>query len=165
MKLICSFPLGGFRVNFRQTLHEALKMAISCGQPDWQLSSLAQICELSFPQALIPTVERLYIQIGFLQLYWKDNIENSQWLELFHPFTAVKLSQELVSRIAPVLQELVGERVTEALPALQALFLEEPLPSGSVQDANGQFVAARQLAGHPIAVYRLSLVLCKGRAE
>ena len=144
-------------VNFRQTRHEALKMEISCGQSDWQLSSLAQICSLSFPQALIPTVERLYIQIGFLQLYWKDDIEISQWLELFHPLTGVKhlyLSQELVPRIAPVLQELVRERMTEVLPALQVLFLEEPLPSGPVQEAIGQFVAARQLASHPIAVYR-----------
>jgi len=35
--------------------------------------------------------------------------------------------------------------VTEVLPALQTLFLEEKLPSGPIQDAIGQFVAERQL--------------------
>ena len=113
--------------------------------------------QLDLPQALIPTVKSLYIQSRFLQLHWQDDIESSQWLELFYPFTAVKdlyLFREFVPRIAPVLQELVGERVTEVLPALQNLFLEEPLPSGHVQEIIGQFVDARQLAGHPIAISR-----------
>ena len=64
------------------------------------------------------------------------------------------LYSEFTPRIAPTLQELVGERVTDVLPALKNLFLEEPLPSGPVQERIGQFVAARQLAGHPIAVSR-----------
>ena len=88
---------------------------------------------------------------------WQDDIESSQWLELLHPFTSVKalyLSWEFVPRIAPTLQELVGERVVEVLPALQGLFIEELLPPGPVQEAIGKFVAARQLAGHPIAISR-----------
>jgi hypothetical protein len=138
-------------VIFPQAFDGALELAISCRQPDWQLSSLAQ----SFPQALIPMVERLYIRLGFPRLYRQDNIDSSQWLELFHPFTAVKhlyLSQESVPSITAVLQELVGERVTEVLPALQVLYLEKPLSSGPVQEAIGQFVAERQLAGHPIII-------------
>ena len=100
-------------------------------------------------------MEHLYIQIGSPQVHWQDDIESSQWLELFHPFTVMKhlyLSQELAPRIAPVLQDVVGESVTEVLPALQALFLEEPLPSASAQEGIVQFVAARQLSGYPIAV-------------
>ena len=62
------------------------------------------------------------------------------------------LSWELTPSIAPALQELVGERVLEVLPALQSLFLEELHPSGPVHEAIGKFVAARQLAGHPIIV-------------
>ncbi len=54
--------------------------------------------------------------------------------------------------IAPALQELIGERVTEVLPALQTLFLEEDHLLGPVQEAIGKFVATRQLAGHPIIV-------------
>jgi hypothetical protein len=56
--------------------------------------------------------------------------------------------------IAAALKELVGERVTEVLPALQTLVLEEPLPSGPVRETIERFVAARQLAGRPIVIYR-----------
>ena len=56
-------------------------------------------------------------------------------------------------RIAPTLQELVGGRATEVLPALQTLSLQGTLPSG-VQETIDKFVAARELAGHPIAVSR-----------
>jgi hypothetical protein len=70
--------------------------------------------------------------------------------------TAVKrlyLSQELAPRIAPALQELVHEeRVAEVLPTLQTLFLQETLPAVPVQEAIDDFVAARQLTSHPIAV-------------
>ena len=148
------FSYGYVSVIFPQTSDGTLEMAILRKRSDWQLWSLTQICDSSFPQALL-MVEHLYIQDRIPQIFWQDDIESSHWLELLHAFTAVKelyLSQELVPRIAPFLQELVGERVTEVLPALQALFLEEPLPSGPVQEAIGKFVAARQLAGHPIAV-------------
>ena len=58
------------------------------------------------------------------------------------------------AHVAPVLQELVEERVTDVLPALENLFLEELNPSGPVQEAVGQFVAARQLLDHPVVVSR-----------
>jgi hypothetical protein len=44
--------------------------------------------------------------------------------------------------------------MTEVLPALETLFLEEPLPSGPVWNTVEQFVASRQFAGHPIVVSR-----------
>jgi hypothetical protein len=103
-------------------------------------------------------VEHLYILEKKLSgPRWQDDIESSQWFELLLPFTAVKclyISSEFTPRIAPTLQELVGERVTEVLPALQTLFLEETMPSGPMQEAIEQWVAARQLAGHPVAVSR-----------
>jgi len=89
------------------------------------------------------------------KLKWQDDIEYSQWLELFHPFTGVKnlyLSKKFAPRIAPSLQELVGGRTTEVLPALQSLFLEELRSSGPVEEAIGKFVAARQLSNHPVAI-------------
>jgi hypothetical protein len=133
-----------------------LEIRILCGQPDWELSALAQVCTSSFPQALIPTVEKLYIlESRIAELSWQVDIETSQWLELLRSFVAVKgfyLCKKFAPRIAPTLQELVGERVTEVLPTLQGLFLEELHPSGPVQERIDQFVAARQLASHPIAV-------------
>jgi hypothetical protein len=58
---------------------------------------------------------------------WQGDIENTLWLELLRPFAAVKnlyLCKELVPRIAPALQELVGGRTTEVLPGLEGIFLE-----------------------------------------
>jgi hypothetical protein len=78
-------------------------------------------------------------------------------LELFRPFTTVKnlyLTREIVPRIAPTLQELVGERVTEVLPNLQNIFLEDLQESESVQgpESMRQFIAARQLSSRPMAI-------------
>ena len=147
-----------FGTPMKLPMDRALKLTISCTQPDQQLASLAQVCSSSFPQALVSAVEHLYIIEGrYSGLHWQDDIENSQWLELLHPFTSVKslyISEEFVLRIAPALQGVVGERVTEVLPALQSLFLGEKLLSGSVQEAFERFIAARQLANHPISISR-----------
>ena len=135
-----------------RTFSGRISLGISCRQSDWQLSSLAQVCSSSFPEAFISTVEHLYIyEQKYWQPRWQDDIEDSQWLEVLHPFTAVKhlyLSREFVSRIAPALQELSGE----VLPSLQNILLEDLHSSGPVHGAIGKFVAARQLAGHHIAV-------------
>ena len=136
-----------------------LELGISCTQSDWQLSFLAQVCSSSLTQALIPTVERLYIRSGFQGPDWQDDIESGQWLELFQPFVATKdlyISSEFTPSIAPAMKELVGDGVIEVLPALQTLFLEEPwdepLPLGPTQEAIKNFAAARQLAGHSLAI-------------
>jgi hypothetical protein len=53
-------------------------------------------------------------------------IENTLWLELLLPFTAVEklyLSDEFWPGIAAALQELVGARIAEFLPSLQNIFL------------------------------------------
>jgi hypothetical protein len=147
------------RVTLPQTFDESLELTISCSQLDWQLSSLAQVCSSSFPQVLIPAVENLYICDGRSSKgLWQGDIENSQWLELLCPFTGVKslyLSREFGPRIAPALQELVGERVTEVLPALEKLYLEDELhTSGPLQEAIWPFYYARLFCGHPIVLPR-----------
>jgi len=40
----------------------------------------------------------------------------------------------------------------EVLPALQSIFLPESSLSGPVKEALAQFLAARQLSGHPVAL-------------
>jgi hypothetical protein len=104
------------------------------------------------------TVEDLYIErhYYYLSLVWKnDAIENTLWLQLLLPFTAVKnlyLSKQFAPGIAAALQELVGTRITEVLPCLQNIFVEKLRPSGPFQENIGQFVAARRLSDHPIAI-------------
>ena len=122
---------------------------------DRQLLSVAQVCTSCLPPLTI--LQDLFI---YEQLHqdWNDNIENGLWLQLLHPFTAVKnlyLSKEVALRIGSALQdsELAEGGTTEVLPALQNLFLEgleswEPV----VQEGIAMFVAARQVASRPIAV-------------
>ena len=118
---------------------------------------MAQVCSSSFPQVLIRMVEHLHISDGKYRRppLWQDDIEGSQWVEALRPFTALKdlhVSREFLPSMAPAFQELAGECVTEVLPALQSIFLEEPHPSGPVREAMDKFVAARHLVGHPITV-------------
>ena len=135
-------------------------LGMSCRHSYWQLSFLTQICSLSSSQGFISraAVESIYIlEDEYLPPRWYDDIEGSQWLELLRPFTAAKtlnISRDFTPCFAPALQELVGERATEVLPALETLLLEETPSSGPVQEAIEKFVAARQLASHPIAVSR-----------
>ena len=62
------------------------------------------------------------------------------------------ISDKIALRIGPALQELVERRATEVLPALDNIFLEGFESLGRVQKGIGQFVAARQVASHPVAV-------------
>ena len=151
-------------VNVSFTTHDGrLKLTVSCGKSDWQLSSLAQVCSASFPQALISTVEHLYIEQyhmfvvgGHYNFDNFDDIESSQWLELLRPFTAVKhlyITPKSTPGIASALAGLVAETVTEVLPALQTVFLDT-LPSKPIQEAIIKFAAARQLFSHPITLSR-----------
>jgi hypothetical protein len=148
--------------------YEGLNVKISITDLDWQISSLEQVFTSCLPP--LSMLKDLYI---FGDSYWqpnsdgqKGNIENAQkskqnkventlWLELLHPFTAVRnlyLSEEIAPRIVSALQELVGSRTTEVLPILENIFLEGLQPSGTVQEAVGQFVAARQVTTRPIAI-------------
>ncbi|KAI0000697.1 hypothetical protein BJV74DRAFT_986397 [Russula compacta] len=128
----------------------SLSLTCSCNDSDWQLSSVAQFCTSSFPS--LSAVECLDI---YESRSWEPHgMENIQWMELLHPFTAIKdlrLSEELVVRVVEALQGLARESVTNVLPALQNLFLEGVKPSDLLHEAIAQFVAARQLAGHPVA--------------
>ena len=133
-----------------------LEISISCAEPDWQLSSIEQVCNSSL--SALSMVEVLYIVHGYWRLVWKnDAIENTLWLQLLLPFTAVKnlyLSTESAPGIAAALQELVGARITEVLPSLQNIFVEGPRvePPGPLQENIGQIAAARQQSGHPITI-------------
>lgn len=152
---IVYFSYFAVEVEFARILDKVLKLEVSCRSSDWQLSSVAQVCSSLSP--LTSSVEHLYVDDRGedLKLFCDDEMENSQWLELLHPFASLKalyLSRGNAPRVAAALQDLVGERTTEVLPALQRVFMEELHPSGPVQESIDNFIAARQLSGHPIAV-------------
>ena len=128
-------------------------LRISCRELDWQLSSMAQVVTSFIPS--IYMVQHLYIYGPRYQ--WQYDMENMEWLELFHPFTEVKnfyFSWESAPYIAFALEELVGGRTMEVLPILQNLFLEGREPSGPIPEGVEKFVAARQLSNYTITVSR-----------
>ena len=131
-----------------------LKVKILCRGLDWQLSSLEQLCTSCLPS--LSKLEDLYIyEDPDSQPLWKDDIENGLWLQLLHPFTAVKnlfLSEQFALRVEPALQVLTEGRTMEVLPALQNIFLDRLDSPGPAQEGIGTFVAARRVASHPITV-------------
>ena len=70
-----------FDDNFARVIHhqnwsEILEIVISCREPDWQLSSIEQVCNSSL--RLLSTADVLYIEHAYGQLVWKDDaIENT----------------------------------------------------------------------------------------
>ena len=146
-------------------IHRTAKFALSSqnsGHPELIVKTLWSDRQLSSPKHVwtslppLSTSEDLYIyENPFSSVEWQDNIEIMAWLELLRAFTAVKnlyISEQFAPSIAPALQELISGRTTEVLPALENIFLEGFEPSGYVQEGIEQFIAARQVVGHPIAV-------------
>ena len=129
---------------------------ISCAESKWRVSSLPQVC-ISFSPSLY-AVENLYIyQHQYSEPKWRDEeIEDTEWLDLFRPFTIVKnlyICELFAPRIVPTLQVLIEEGITEVLPVLQNIFLEGFQLSEPAEDDTGQFVAAQQLSSHTVTVY------------
>ena len=141
------------RINLPQS-SRVLSFEILCTDVRWQISSMGHVCTSCLPP--FSTLEDLYISVRQdSRSLLPDNTENTQWLELLRPFASVMnlyLSGQVLQRIVPALQELVGARTMEVLPTLQNIFLEELQPPGHVQEGIGKFVSMRQVAGHPIAV-------------
>ena len=149
-------------VNFSShaSLGEGLNLTVEilCKGLDWQLSSLERVCTSCLPP--LSTLEDLYFYDStYLQPDRKDDIDNELWVELLRPFSAVKnlyLAKDVASHVASVFQELVEGRMREVLPmilpTLRKILLREIESSGPVQEGIVQFVAARQVAGHPITV-------------
>ena len=124
-----------------------------------QISSLQQVFTLCLLPHSTVTSENLYIYEKIPSVWLEDDIEDTLRLEILRPFTAVKnlyLSEKIASNIAPALQQLVGDRTTEVLPALEKISLEGLRPRGPVQKGIRTFIAARQPSGHPIVVSPLS---------
>ena len=138
----------------KNRIPSSFEIRISCKEPDWQLSSIEQVCNSSLPA--FSMVGDLYIEQNNSKLVWNENaIENSLWLEVLLPFTAVKnlyLSKKSAPGIEAALQELVGGTMTEVLPSLQNIFVMGLEESGSIRENIGQFINARKLSNRPIAI-------------
>ena len=147
-----SFSSNGASVELSSETHDRLLLEISCRQADWQLSSVVQFCGMSLHP--VATSENLTVTIdsGNPRHLGRFDIEHSQWEELLYPFTNVKnlyLAEDVGLHITTALQGLVGESVTQVLPALQRLFITGLEPTQEVAES---FTAARQCLGRPVAI-------------
>ncbi|KAH9971501.1 hypothetical protein BGW80DRAFT_1460462 [Lactifluus volemus] len=138
-----------FWARSRSSINESLSFKILCRAVDWQVSSVAQICnQLSF---ILSSIDQLNIDnIGSIQ---QVDMDDTQWLELLQPFTAVQtlqiLSDDIESLVVPALRGLSGELATQVLPALEELQLSAYRAS---QRYNWPFIIARQRSDHPVIV-------------
>jgi hypothetical protein len=131
-----------------------LSLGVSCGRINRQLDSMALICGQLSP--FLSSIERLYLIAYNTELHGKGDMESTQILEIFQPFTTIRslyITAILLPFITPALQELIGESATEVLPNLRDLSLEGSAISDSIQEDIKAFTEARRLSGRPVAVY------------
>ncbi|KAI9508071.1 hypothetical protein F5148DRAFT_1368020 [Russula earlei] len=141
--------------NFRETRESlGLSLATWCRDLNRQLSLLAQLCSSSLRLSTLVQLDIVDPVDSISQLH--QNVNTSQWLELLELFTAVKdlrLANQVAPHVCRALDELAEGRVAGVLPALQNIFLGGLQPTEPVPKFIEGFVAARQLSGHPVAVY------------
>ncbi|KAH9059957.1 hypothetical protein EDB87DRAFT_1684214 [Lactarius vividus] len=129
-----------------------LRLQISCEQLDWQLSSMAQVCDQFSP---------FLFHINNLRIHatqspsGQDVVDDEQWLELFRTFcgaTDFRVANELVTAILRALG-LADGRPATLLPSLRHLHIENPIAMDeSSWGALLSFVTLRSRASYPIQV-------------
>ncbi|KAH9965383.1 hypothetical protein BC827DRAFT_1184257 [Russula dissimulans] len=125
-------------------VHGQSHIVISCKELDWQVSSLAQICDHASP--VLSYVERLCVGSAPPSSRQGNDMdmESTQWLELFHPFGGVKVLEVtglLGPTVTSALQQITEEPESSVFPALRHIHLDGTHSSGSIE----QFFAARQI--------------------
>lgn len=134
----------------RRNLGE-LFLVISGGPLDWQLSSTTQIFTQLSP--LLSNVKVLAFGKYPSAPAVEEDVDPTQWLELFQPFRSVwnvRVTEKLVPDVALALGGLSDDAAPGVLPALITLTLEGHRDHPFVQDAAQRFVAQRQILGRRI---------------
>lgn len=133
-------------------------LEISCGQSDWQLLCMAQICN-HLPASLLGVgdvgVNTTRPSSG------QDDVDREQWLEVIRPFRSANrfyVAGKLAADIVHALRAADGEPVT-VLPALQHFYVQVPVPLHvPLREIMASFITWRKLRGCPVRVkYRCSM--------
>jgi hypothetical protein len=136
-----------------------LRLQISCEQLDWQLSSMAQVCN-----QLSPFLFRVKI-LGISTTRssnGQDDVDGEQWLELVRSFRGARdfcvgdgLTTDILCALGPA-----DSWHTTVFPALRHLRVENPMAMNELSwDALQTFITSRALSGRPLQV-NLPLHLC-----
>jgi hypothetical protein len=129
-------------------------LGTSCRRLDWQLSFVTQISSQLSPP-LHSGVRFLSIKKGLGFPTGEEDVDSTQWLELFRPFTNVTQFSVFEKQLVPgIVQALVTEEMaTEVLPELTRLRLKGYRKSPSMAKAVEQFVATRRLSGRTVSLF------------
>ena len=134
-----------------------------CGLIQDRVHYLSSLITPDFERKFRPDNYRPVLDVGI-----------DQWSELFCFLSAAEnlyLSEAVAESVTPALRELVGERGTEVLPALQNLYIDNlglDRVNNVVKEAIGEFVAARELSGHSVTVQNWTcqeLVSCVAKSS
>ncbi|KAH9053081.1 hypothetical protein EDB87DRAFT_312738 [Lactarius vividus] len=129
-----------------------LRLQISCEQLDWQLSSMAQVCDQFSPFAF--RVEDVGITTTQSSSR-KHDLDGEQWLGLVRSFGGARdfrVAGELATDILCALGLADGGHTT-IFPALRHIRVEEPMRmNGRSWDALQTFITSRSLSGRPVQV-------------
>ena len=129
----------------RRSFLGELCIHISCRQLDWQLSSTAQIFSQLSP--FLSHVRSLAIKrYSLSQTKEGDDVNTTQWLELFQPFNGVR-SLRIAEKFVPDVVQVLRMATDGVLPALTLLNLEGYHKSASVQEAAQLLLEARRRSG------------------
>ncbi|KAH8984737.1 hypothetical protein EDB92DRAFT_1950567 [Lactarius akahatsu] len=129
-----------------------LRLQISCKQLDWQLSSMAQVCDQFSPFLFRVNNVRINSTQSSSE---QDDVDGGQWLGLIRAFggaTDFPVDGELTTAILCALG-LVEESHTTVLPSLHHLHIENPRAMSEPSwDGLLSFITLRSRSGHPIQV-------------
>lgn len=89
----------------------SLLLHVPCSSPDWQLSSVVQLCNPSFP--LLSSVKQLYIhESKESPQRWQYDRDHEQWFENLPSFTSVRelyVSHTMWPLLAPTQGSILGK--------------------------------------------------------
>ena len=134
-----------------KSTNECYSLEASCRRLDWQLSFVTQISSQLSP--LLSSVRSLTIQSIDRFPTGEEDVDSTQWVEFFQPFTHVTEVEVWKEKLLPgIVQALVAEDLTPeiVLPELTSLCLKGYRRSPSVAKAAEQFVATRKLSGRTV---------------
>jgi hypothetical protein len=134
-----------------------ITLSILCKGFDGQVHSIAQMCTHIRP--LCSSVSGLDIGRELADIIRPDDLDPTQWIELFNSFTSVQrltIPGKLEPFVAAALQGLTEESAAKVLPALQNLSIVGTTTDTAAQQDIQSFVTARQHSDHPITLSRRS---------
>ncbi|KAH9172642.1 hypothetical protein EDB89DRAFT_2229270 [Lactarius sanguifluus] len=140
---------------FNPLTSTSLELQISCPQLDWQLSSMAQICDHFSP--FLSRVNNLAVKT-IQPSSGHDDVDGEQWLDLIRAFggaTDLRVAGVHVADILCALRPADGGN-TNVLPALCSLLVDGPIEMhGPSWDAVQSLITSQRLSGsgRPIEVY------------